>query len=255
MRGPRQGRLTEAGTTVYEAHDISQRVNPRNPHFKGFRPAWLVQASQRLEISPEDFKVLRTNTLYMSREQCAAYLRVDRHTVWQWETGRNPIPFIAYELLRLLTETMQFKIAHSEWEGWSVNRHGELCNPDGAIALPIKLIRNYDHVLRNVVPELRRQHHAKTRELELAQERIRQLTGLLENSREASIDYAKDRIRALLKQPAPALLSSPQQIEVQSEQPREACHENALQDVASHRSAAGNHDRRSDPILSGHGDG
>src|SRR5262245_58197887 len=108
MSGPRQAHLTESGTTVYEAQDVPQRVNPGNPHFTRYRPAWLLRAAERTEICPRDFQLLRRDVLYMSTEQCAAYLRVDRHTVCQWETARNPIPFMAYELLRILCETMDF---------------------------------------------------------------------------------------------------------------------------------------------------
>lgn len=99
-----------------------------NKAFPNYHPQW-VQLSQRTTVSPENFKALR-EMLRMDRAQCAAYLRVDRSCISKWEIGTTIVPFAAFELLRVVFESVHFKLSHPEWNGWFIGAHGELNSPD-----------------------------------------------------------------------------------------------------------------------------
>lgn len=99
-----------------------------NQAFPDYHPQW-VQLSQRTTITPESFKMLR-KMLHMDRAQCAAYLRVDRSCISKWEIGTTAVPFAAFELLRVVYESVHFKLSHPNWDGWFIGAHGELNSPD-----------------------------------------------------------------------------------------------------------------------------
>jgi DNA-binding transcriptional regulator YiaG len=99
-----------------------------NKAFPDYHPQW-VQLSQRTKITGESFKAMR-EMLHMDREQCAAYLRVDRSCISKWEIGTTVVPFAAFELLRVVFESVHFKLSHPEWDGWFIGAHGELNSPD-----------------------------------------------------------------------------------------------------------------------------
>lgn len=96
-------------------------------------PQWYIKASPWVEITPQRFQTMRKMILGLQINQCAAYLRVSRSSVSAWESGRTPIPFAAYEALRLQSETNFFKMSHQIWDGWYVQRQtGALISPHDA---------------------------------------------------------------------------------------------------------------------------
>jgi transcriptional regulator with XRE-family HTH domain len=100
-----------------------------NEAFPGYHPQWVMQ-SQRMTITPENFCYLRQSLLCISQEQCAAYLQVSQRTLRRWERGDIPIPFMAFELLRLVYESVNFRLSHPDWDGWFISANGELVSPD-----------------------------------------------------------------------------------------------------------------------------
>jgi transcriptional regulator with XRE-family HTH domain len=99
-----------------------------NEAFPGYHPQW-VQLSQCFTVAPENFKHMRT-ILRMTPKQCAAYMRVSLRTLARWENGSAEIPFSAFELLRLVLESVRFKFTHADWDGWFVSETGNLMSPD-----------------------------------------------------------------------------------------------------------------------------
>lgn len=99
-----------------------------NAAFPGYHPQW-VQMSQMRKISPEVFKGMR-ETLGLNQARCAAYLRVDTRTIRRWENGEMNISFAAFELLRLVSESIRFKVSHKDWDGWFISDKGVLVSPD-----------------------------------------------------------------------------------------------------------------------------
>ena len=71
--------------------------------------------------------------LNMSVEQCAAWLRVHRTTIKRWETGKDRIPFAAFEAMRLLYEHVTYQRHSDQWSGWRFTKAGELVSPDGTL--------------------------------------------------------------------------------------------------------------------------
>jgi DNA-binding transcriptional regulator YiaG len=133
-----------------------------NKAFPDYHPQW-VQMSQRHTIGAANFNVLRL-ALGMSITQCAAYLRADPITLCEWEKGVSPVPFIAFELLRLVLESVKFKMSHVNWDGWFINEQGVLHSPDigGKGFTPEQLVwstmtRNEAALLRNDVKKLQGQ--------------------------------------------------------------------------------------------------
>lgn len=98
--------------------------------FGGHFPAWLLESEPWHHATPESFRFYRSFMLRLSTEQCGAYLGVHRSTICRWESGDVSIPKTAYEVLRLLVRTAAQRLSHKHWDGWFVNRDGELVSPD-----------------------------------------------------------------------------------------------------------------------------
>lgn len=98
--------------------------------FDGQFPAWLIESEPWHEATAERFHFLRTFMLRLSTEQCGAYLGVHRATICRWESGEVAIPKAPYEVLRLLVRTAAQRLSHRHWDGWFINRDGELVSPD-----------------------------------------------------------------------------------------------------------------------------
>lgn len=144
---------------AYYMQAIEPASETINKMFPGYHPQW-VQVSQKMTISAENFTFLRL-LLGMSLDQCAAYLRASRSTVAAWESGRSPVPFAEFELLRMVLESVSFKLSHPKWDGWFIGKNGVLHSPDigGNGFTPEQLIwstmtRNEAALLRNEVTQL-----------------------------------------------------------------------------------------------------
>lgn len=75
--------------------------------------------------------MLRRHVLRLTVAQCAAYLRISEATIQSWEEGRESVNFAAFEALRLLSNSPEFRISHRVWDGWFINpKTGELVSPD-----------------------------------------------------------------------------------------------------------------------------
>lgn len=61
------------------------------------------------------------------RTSIAKFLRVTPRTLFNWETGRSPVPFSTLKLLRLLVRS---ELPGKDWAGWCFNR-GTLWSPEG----------------------------------------------------------------------------------------------------------------------------
>ncbi len=113
---------------AYFMQAIEPKSEAINQAFPDYHPQW-VQQSQQLSIAAENFKHLR-NMLGMSRKQCSAYLRTSPVNIANWEQGRVKIPFSAFELMRMILESVRFKISHASWDGWFISDNGKLMSPD-----------------------------------------------------------------------------------------------------------------------------
>lgn len=117
---------------AYYMQAIEPKDEAINKAFPGYHPQWLVM-SQAIAIAGENFHWIRRN-LGLTVEQCGAYLRVDPSTVRRWEADSVPVPFSAFELLRLVTLSPYSKLSHHRWDGWFINQHdGALVSPDNNI--------------------------------------------------------------------------------------------------------------------------
>ena len=106
-----------------------------NQAFPGYHPQWVMQ-SQGTSISATQFRHLREHLLRITRPECAAYLRVQPKTVQRWEIGCLKVPFPVFELLRVVYESVNFRLAHPAWDGWFMSADGKLVSPDvGRLAL------------------------------------------------------------------------------------------------------------------------
>jgi len=177
-----------------------------NRAFPGYHPLW-VQHSRRLTVTRESFKHLRKHCMNVSQAQVAAYLRVRVRDVREWENGKQPVPFMAFELLRLVFDSVTFRLSHQKWDGWFIDRDGFMVSPDlgklfieprdfKAYTVQLGQIRALDERLAELKEqvaakdienaELRRQfqHGALAQELEAMQEKI---SGLLASIHTAEV--------------------------------------------------------------------
>lgn len=113
---------------VYWMQAIEPSSKEINDAFPGYHPQWVVQ-SQTTEITAERFCYMRKHVLRINQRQCAAYLRIDMRTISRWENGERGIPFAAFELLRTVYHSAQFKLSHPDWDGWFISTTGKLVSP------------------------------------------------------------------------------------------------------------------------------
>lgn len=175
------GAAVQRRATRYEPPPkLDRRVNRQNKRFDNYCPDWLRSALEPIEIGPQQFQMFRRDVLNMTQAQAAAYLRVSASTVSAWESGRSRIPFMAFETLRLMAETTHARIAHPEWEGWTVNRAGELCSPDSTVRLPEQAVRVYHFIIGNVLPALRSDVRELQRDLDDARAKLARADELMQ---------------------------------------------------------------------------
>jgi hypothetical protein len=110
-----------------------QAIEPTDPAiedaFPGYHPLW-VQQSQRLTVGPVNLKHLRRNCLAITQAQAAAYLRIKLRDYQAWERGDKPVPFMAFELLRIVFESTAHRLSHAKWDGWFIGKDGRFVSPD-----------------------------------------------------------------------------------------------------------------------------
>jgi len=121
--------MTEKTRWAYYMQAIEPRDPKINEAFPDYHPMWIIQ-SQDMQVTGAKFKYMRDTILGMSIDQCAAYLRLDRVTIYRYEGDRARIPFSAFELLRVLFESAQFRMSHKSWDGWFISKEGKLVSPD-----------------------------------------------------------------------------------------------------------------------------
>lgn len=112
----------------YFMQAIEPRCEKINAAWPEYHPLW-IQQSQKIRPSAEQFKYIRQYMLDINQEQCASYLRVTERQVKLWELDKSPVPFMAFELLRLVYESAQFRLSHRDWEGWYIAADGQLVCP------------------------------------------------------------------------------------------------------------------------------
>lgn len=113
---------------AYHMQAIEPKSEEINKAFPDYHPQWL-QLSQQLTIGSENFQSLR-RSLGLTITQCAAYLRVSCAKITRWESGKAPVPFAEFELLRLVLESVRFKMSDVNWDGWFISDDGALNSPD-----------------------------------------------------------------------------------------------------------------------------
>lgn len=178
--------------------------------FGGHFPAWLIESEPWHPATGESFRFLRSYMLRLSTEQCGAYLGVHRSTICRWESGDVETPKAAYEVLRLLVRTAAQRLSHKHWDGWFINRDGELVSPDnGRLAVKPGEINSLPALYRRLadfdleisrqsdeISALREENNALRRgfssspaaaELKAMQERINELLASLNTA--AIIDF------------------------------------------------------------------
>lgn len=100
-----------------------------NRVFPNYHPLW-VQHSRCLTVAGENFKHLRKHCINITQAQAATYLRVSVHDVRGWENGQQPVPFMAFELLRMVYESVASRLSHQKWDGWYIDSDGFMVSPD-----------------------------------------------------------------------------------------------------------------------------
>lgn len=92
---------------------------------------------KRKPYKPVNYDTIRTTRLLagMTRQQVADLLRVSLRSVHYWETGRVPMPYAAFRLLRILTG---YELPGKQWAGWMLLRN-QLISPEGRTFTPADL--------------------------------------------------------------------------------------------------------------------
>lgn len=154
---------------AYWLEAIDPASEALNEAFPDYHPQW-VRQSQMITVGVANFIKMRL-TLGMTRKQCAAYLRVNYESLARWERGLLPVPFAAFELLRLVQESIKFKMSHVKWDGWLMSDDGVLHSPDvGGKGFTPEILnlstmtRNEAALLRKDVAQLQDQLDAATTE-------------------------------------------------------------------------------------------
>jgi len=118
------GYPSKATRQAYWMQALEPTSQEINDAFLGYHPQWVLQS--QIEITGERFRGLREDVLKIDKQQCAAYLRVSARTISNWENGSVEVPFMAYQLLRMVYRSVQFKLSHPKWDGWFISDKGVL---------------------------------------------------------------------------------------------------------------------------------
>lgn len=114
---------------AYYMQAIEPTSEEINKTFPEYHPLW-IQQSQKIKPSGEQLSHYREYCLGITQAQCASYLRISIRQIKLWELNKQPVPFIVFELLRLVHESVHFRLSHKDWNGWFVNEQGRLVCPD-----------------------------------------------------------------------------------------------------------------------------
>lgn len=123
-------RLSEKSSWAYWMQAIEPTSEELKKAFPDYHPQWVIQSQLLTDITGEHFQYLRKNVLRITPQQCAAYLRVTQRTIRLWEKGDVRVPFMAFELLRMVYRSAQFRLSHPDWDGWFISTTGKLISPD-----------------------------------------------------------------------------------------------------------------------------
>jgi transcriptional regulator with XRE-family HTH domain len=119
---PRRSRPAGAKSIAFVTARSRKRVNRTPPH-DAYVAAWSQPYMQIRQADGEEFFQLRRHVLQLSRADVARLLRVAKNTVWDWETGRTRLPFCAFFALRLISESLRFRLASEAWRDWELDEH------------------------------------------------------------------------------------------------------------------------------------
>ncbi len=193
-----QGYPSEKTSWAYWMQALEPNSAEINAAFPGYHPQWVVQ-SQYKRVSAEGFCYMRKRVLKISQRQCAAYLRVHLKTLSRWEKGEIEVPFMAFELLRMVYRGVHFKLSHPEWDGWFISEAGKLVSPysrdielaPGDINL-VPYLHNWNATMKDEIAKL-------TKELAEAKEENTALREIfLVNGVTDEVAAMQERINALM---------------------------------------------------------
>jgi transcriptional regulator with XRE-family HTH domain len=119
---PRRRRPAGAGSIAFATARSRKRLD-RTPAHDAYVAAWSQPYMQLRQADGEEFFQLRRHVLQLSRADVARLLRVAKNTVWDWETGRTRLPFCAFFALRLIAESLRFRLASEAWRDWELDEH------------------------------------------------------------------------------------------------------------------------------------
>jgi len=120
---PRRSRPAEAKSTAFATgRPRGNRVGGAAAH-AAYVAAWSQPYMQIPQADGEEFFRLRRHILQLSRADVARLLRVAKNTVWDWETDRRRVPFSAFFALRLIAESLRFRLASEAWRDWELDEH------------------------------------------------------------------------------------------------------------------------------------
>lgn len=109
----------------------SERAQELARAFPTGLPQWLVQSMPSRSPTGSTFAMVRKHMLRIDVRQCAAYLGVTQAQVRRWEKGEDPLPFAAFEAIRLQSETTFARLSNSLWDGWYIEQaSGRFVSPD-----------------------------------------------------------------------------------------------------------------------------
>jgi transcriptional regulator with XRE-family HTH domain len=118
---PRRIRPANATSTAFvTGRPRGNRVGGAAAH-ASYVAAWSQPYMQIRQADGEEFFQLRRHVLQLSRADVARLLRVAKNTVWDWETGRTRLPFCAFFALRLIAESLRFRLASEAWRDWELD--------------------------------------------------------------------------------------------------------------------------------------
>lgn len=128
-RPKRRGGPSKKTRWAYWMQAIEPTDEKINRTFPKYHPLW-VQHSRLLTVASENFKHLRKYCLNITQAQTATYLRVSVRDVMAWEGDQKPVPFMAFELLRMVYESVASRLSHQKWDGWYIDSDGFMVSPD-----------------------------------------------------------------------------------------------------------------------------
>ena len=85
-----------------------------------YAPEWWLDSMESREVSAEQFRLWRTQAVFMNQTHAAAFFRVPIPTITAWEKGRETIPYAVAFMMRWAWNCDEVRLSRPGFHDWAI---------------------------------------------------------------------------------------------------------------------------------------